>query len=61
MERLYTRQFANFNPLPRKEGDAELIGSLTIHLMISIHSLVKRETFIVPYIHMKIKFQSTPS
>ena len=44
MERLYTRQFANFNPLPRKEGDAELIGSLTIHLMISIHSLVKRET-----------------
>ena len=35
---------ANFNPLPRKEGDRSEIGIGSPTLIISIHSLVKRET-----------------
>ena len=34
----------NFNPLPRKEGDAEAAFSALPSESISIHSLVKRET-----------------
>ena len=34
----------NFNPLPRKEGDGDDIGAVFGDYMISIHSLVKRET-----------------
>ena len=34
----------NFNPLPRKEGDAESIQTDPRPDKISIHSLVKRET-----------------
>ena len=34
-----------FNPLPRKEGD-NLIGLIWVNRIISIHSLVKRETFV---------------
>ena len=33
-----------FNPLPRKEGDFEAFCVLCL-VVISIHSLVKRETF----------------
>ena len=33
-----------FNPLPRKEGDENKIVCLVKGKMISIHSLVKRET-----------------
>ena len=35
--------FADFNPLPRKEGDLAAAG-LAYGAKISIHSLVKRET-----------------
>ena len=35
---------SDFNPLPRKEGDAELKALLDAESAISIHSLVKRET-----------------
>ena len=34
----------DFNPLPRKEGDEKVLLSQAEDLMISIHSLVKRET-----------------
>ena len=38
----------NFNPLPRKEGDA-IQGIMTaLSQVISIHSLVKRETICMP-------------
>ena len=35
----------DFNPLPRKEGDKTLAPAATSNEGISIHSLVKRETF----------------
>ena len=35
---------ANFNPLPRKEGDEKAADAFDNTLDISIHSLVKRET-----------------
>ena len=35
----------DFNPLPRKEGDSSNSSSVTVSTTISIHSLVKRETF----------------
>ena len=44
MERLYTRRFTNFNPLPRKEGDSPEDKKQVDDAIISIHSLVKRET-----------------
>ena len=34
----------NFNPLPRKEGDAMAGSVFEFRGVISIHSLVKRET-----------------
>ena len=34
----------NFNPLPRKEGDGNLVDLEKVCCIISIHSLVKRET-----------------
>ena len=37
----------HFNPLPRKEGDITMIYTSS-RLTISIHSLVKRETFSCP-------------
>ena len=38
------RIYDYFNPLPRKEGDDILISDELIQKLISIHSLVKRET-----------------
>ena len=38
----------DFNPLPRKEGDAILRYADTGERLISIHSLVKRETSAAP-------------
>ena len=35
---------AYFNPLPRKEGDADASPDALLSHVISIHSLVKRET-----------------
>ena len=35
----------HFNPLPRKEGDDDLSGGVCADRGISIHSLVKRETW----------------
>ena len=50
----------DFNPLPRKEGDEN--ETITLHrLDISIHSLVKRETYEEFVEKFKPKFQSTPS
>ena len=54
-------KYRNFNPLPRKEGDPRFRDSSRT-AEISIHSLVKRETFLEYEIKRKgIKFQSTPS
>ena len=36
----------NFNPLPRKEGDSWTSEIIPLKSMISIHSLVKRETLL---------------
>ena len=40
----YSFQFY-FNPLPRKEGDGFACSTISSKCSISIHSLVKRETF----------------
>ena len=40
----YRQRLHNFNPLPRKEGDTENPCMGILHVIISIHSLVKRET-----------------
>ena len=34
----------NFNPRPRKEGDALFTAPLVVKIRISIHALVKRAT-----------------
>ena len=39
----FLRIIKDFNPLPRKEGDLET-GAFLYPKIISIHSLVKRET-----------------
>ena len=51
----------NFNPLPRKEGDAEAAFSALPSESISIHSLVKRETQAYAETLRREQFQSTPS
>ena len=50
----------DFNPLPRKEGDLNLFW-MPDDTLISIHSLVKRETRIMCRIGAMRTFQSTPS
>ena len=54
---------SDFNPLPRKEGDGDSNVSTHLSFSISIHSLVKRETFLRndSMNCVAAKFQSTPS
>ena len=50
-----------FNPLPRKEGDKSVAIVLYEMSVISIHSLVKRETQAYAETLRREQFQSTPS
>ena len=50
----------NFNPLPRKEGDSEF-AQIKISDIISIRSLVKRETARIADASLGHGFQSAPS
>ena len=43
---------ADFNPLPRKEGDAISPIAIAESSAISIHSLVKRETAKMRFFHL---------
>ena len=52
----------HFNPLPRKEGDADFESYMWFDHKISIHSLVKRETTTLHIDYWTfVQFQSTPS
>ena len=63
-----SRLQAYFNPLPRKEGDMLWSKSVLEQIPISIHSLVKRETFVlaalaiqrVISIHSLVKRETQP-
>ena len=49
----YTPTVFYFNPLPRKEGDVAEDAKTTKTQVISIHSLVKRETANIAKIQLK--------